>query len=697
MDVETYEYEDGSIDIFVGEGLSLVDNVLYEVSYQKIGSLQTLVEDSQISPIELYAVRPDGTPFGQTIALANGGTSSEIIPKFTSGKMAGLLALRDQVFPEMLAQLDNLASELRDRFNEIHNNGSSYPGTSELTGTRAVNASDRSAWEGSVRIALLDKQGYAVPSVHPGETSDFRPLTIDLSELYNGTTTYGEPDVQAIIDEINNHYGIPQNQLRVGNFNQIQLALMTDRVPGASPSITFDFDIENISDDYGDFWVNNVQVLDDTGADITLVTDTMPSVALDAAATFITTANSSFVEITTAAPHSFQIGDRVHLDNPGATIDGIPGASFSDYFVITAITSNTFTVDIGVSATAGMTTGVAAQEARPPYATVEAGDKTRLYQDGSITANLTGNSTSDYYDIRVTMGVRHADGTLGTTTATYRVTSPNTNTRNDRISATEVPISDQHMLITPSTTQGYLRAILVDENGDELPMTNGEYGEQEGYLKLVSLNPDYVVAIDEMDSKQMGRPNDVPPVDGSERRFSHYFELNNFFQSNLPIITGDTVKNSALNMAVESRMRSNPSLISTGTLQLSNQPVDPDADPLYTYERFSGDNSVAQNLAGLGLDLITFSSAGGLPEVNLSFNGYASEMLGFMTTTAISARANLNNDEILLKGYTERADAISGVNLDEELANTIIYQNAYTASARVIRITDELFDALLQL
>ena len=39
----------------------------------------------------------------------------------------------------------------------------------------------------------------------------------------------------------------------------------------------------------------------------------------------------------------------------------------------------------------------------------------------------------------------------------------------------------------------------------------------------------------------------------------------------------------------------------------------------------------------------------------------------------------------------------SGVNIDEELTNLIIFENAYNASARMIQTARELFDTLLEL
>jgi flagellar hook-associated protein 1 FlgK len=41
------------------------------------------------------------------------------------------------------------------------------------------------------------------------------------------------------------------------------------------------------------------------------------------------------------------------------------------------------------------------------------------------------------------------------------------------------------------------------------------------------------------------------------------------------------------------------------------------------------------------------------------------------------------------------SEEVSGVNLDEEAANLIRYQQAYAAAAQVIRVTQDMFNALL--
>ena len=55
--------------------------------------------------------------------------------------------------------------------------------------------------------------------------------------------------------------------------------------------------------------------------------------------------------------------------------------------------------------------------------------------------------------------------------------------------------------------------------------------------------------------------------------------------------------------------------------------------------------------------------------------------MGAAATNSAASTTLKANAQTLLDGYNQRSDSISGVNLDEELANTIIYQNAYSASA----------------
>lgn len=60
-----------------------------------------------------------------------------------------------------------------------------------------------------------------------------------------------------------------------------------------------------------------------------------------------------------------------------------------------------------------------------------------------------------------------------------------------------------------------------------------------------------------------------------------------------------------------------------------------------------------------------------------------------------SAEAALAGSEALLAADTAERDAVSGVNLDEEAANLLRYEQAYQAAAQVMSVASDVFDTLL--
>lgn len=61
-----------------------------------------------------------------------------------------------------------------------------------------------------------------------------------------------------------------------------------------------------------------------------------------------------------------------------------------------------------------------------------------------------------------------------------------------------------------------------------------------------------------------------------------------------------------------------------------------------------------------------------------------------------SARANADTEQSLLRSVVDRRDGITGVNLEEEAANLIRYQQAYQAAAQIITAANDVFDTLLR-
>lgn len=690
LDIQVYAKSTGEINITTVSGLSLLDDSVYELSYNAAGSVDSFVNNASIAPLEIYRLDETGNRIGTAKILISAGNSDTIISSVTSGKLAGLVEMRDKQIPAILTQLDNLAMVLRDQMNLIHNIGTGYPGAANLTSTHLMGADEYSQWGGKVRIAILGSDGKPLSSRYTDE-SVTRPLNLDLSTLDTGVGA-GQPSIQGIVDEINRAFGVPQAKVELGNINNISLVSNSTSLPGSPPQLNFDFNMENISATNAKVFVTGVQVLDSGGVALTTPTSTLPTVAL--AGTYTTVAGSKTLTINTTGTNDLRDGDKIYLTAPSGAIDGIPTTDFGRFFTVSNIQSGSFDVTVSTAASAGGAFTVAGQTAIPKYVEITAGDLVRTKNSGTITADLSGNSTSPYYTVNMNFSVDDGTGNIVSSVVSYRINNNDSNLLNARYAALAATGSGN--IVYPASLKPVAIASLVDENGVELSKINGVYTTtQKGYLKIESGDSNSYIAIDSLDSNEQGKPNDTPKTAATNRSFSHYFGLNNFFVDDGDPRTIKTV-GSAAALKVETRLSTNPNLIALGKLTASPLPNDTSKPPLYTYERNVGDNSIIQALAKLGIQGVDFAAAGGLGQTKIPFGSYAGQIIGAASTNANASKTQKDNAQTLLDGYNQRSDSISGVNLDEELANTIIYQNSYGASARIITVVSTLFDTLIQ-
>jgi len=102
----------------------------------------------------------------------------------------------------------------------------------------------------------------------------------------------------------------------------------------------------------------------------------------------------------------------------------------------------------------------------------------------------------------------------------------------------------------------------------------------------------------------------------------------------------------------------------------------------------ASDNRNALAMSGLRNEKVM---AGETATLNTSYNSLI-ETVGIKANTAAE---NYQSAKTVLEQTTNLRDSVSGVNLDEEAANLIRYEQLYTANARVINVARELFDQLL--
>ena len=107
----------------------------------------------------------------------------------------------------------------------------------------------------------------------------------------------------------------------------------------------------------------------------------------------------------------------------------------------------------------------------------------------------------------------------------------------------------------------------------------------------------------------------------------------------------------------------------------------------------SGDNTNAANLANLSLKKLLYRGANNTPSSTI-LEGY-SRMASNVGLYTYGTQINLDAQKNVLNEVNKRVESLSGVNLDEEAANMMRYQQAYQASAQMIQVSNTLFETLI--
>ena len=108
-----------------------------------------------------------------------------------------------------------------------------------------------------------------------------------------------------------------------------------------------------------------------------------------------------------------------------------------------------------------------------------------------------------------------------------------------------------------------------------------------------------------------------------------------------------------------------------------------------------GDGSGAQSLAQAGESLAGFDAAGGLAASTMTVSRYASELAGSIARKADTATSRQTIAAAVASEADTRRSSAEGVNLDQELISMTTYQQAFSASARLVQAGKDMYDVLL--
>jgi flagellar hook-associated protein 1 FlgK len=153
-------------------------------------------------------------------------------------------------------------------------------------------------------------------------------------------------------------------------------------------------------------------------------------------------------------------------------------------------------------------------------------------------------------------------------------------------------------------------------------------------------------------------------------------------------------RHTAVSLGVNQKLIDTPQLLTRGAL--NNQVIKlPITTPIAAIT--AGDASIANAITDAFDTNSTFAPTGDLSGVQTPLTSYASLFLGNNARLNNQYTDNYDNQKSLTSQLELQQSSTSGVNMDSELASLTEIQNAYSASARIIKVVSDMFQELSQL
>ncbi len=260
-----------------------------------------------------------------------------------------------------------------------------------------------------------------------------------------------------------------------------------------------------------------------------------------------------------------------------------------------------------------------------------------------------------HFDTGFIAGQLHGFGSAGTTTVQFR--GPNNQVvREATIDFTAIGPQFGDVVTQLNTSFNGLATFALDADG-ALTVTPGA-----GYS-------DYKMAV----------TDDTTDRNGSGVSFSELFGLGDRFSMD-----------KAFGVTVRADILDDPINLALAKLDLSADAISGDVPALSI-----GDNRGVVTLQDVASAAVAVGAAGDLSATNTTLANFAGSVLSDISIKADNAERREADASALSTEITTRISGDSGVNLDEELANMVLFQNAFNASARLVATTREMFEELL--
>ncbi len=310
----------------------------------------------------------------------------------------------------------------------------------------------------------------------------------------------------------------------------------------------------------------------------------------------------------------------------------------------------------------------------------------------SISLNLPATLN---YPFTIDVQVQVNDGaTTQSSTLRYVINAPTPDIingyLNQEYAVTSLPVAtDPAILMAPTFSAPVLTASFVDENGIGVTPGSGD----KGLLTMSTSSSGFHIVIDSLDSAQTG--NIAQNILGSNLDFSTFFGLNDLFTRSDSVANWNNTKNTAAFLKIRDDIAQNSGYLSHGKL---TQVVDylGGTPNTYLYQITDGDNRVVLDMLNLANQNMFFSAKGGLPAAQTTIAKYTASIFGHSAAHARNAEVLSQQSQIVRQALYDNIRNGRGVDVNEEMASILLYQQSFSASARAVQMVKEMMDMLLE-
>ena len=727
MNVKSYVNNDGALQVYTAAGTSLVDNK---------ANLLTHAANSQSASWMTLAG-------GQYNGITVGVDPADISSTITTGQLGALITMRDTNLVSLQSQIDTLSQKLQTAVNQATNQGTTFPNpANSYTGTRTF------ATQGSIAVSLGDSSATITYNQGGGSLGTATYGNLDFSY----STATGQPTITASnatsLSALSAGSVISITGAATGSNDGTYTVVSND---GTTATLARGNPVQTFS--LGNNTDVSIGIYDSTGAQVTTTTlntimttdysngsTTAPQ--LQAQAANGPWSMSSFTQhlqswiraqgnVYQNATASMDASGHVSI-NMGSTVNqslvfrdqvsGVDGAAtqpaqinfdtngdgtndqtfsgFSNFLGLNdmlvtnqpnpVMDSNVLPVNFATGSartlTLGDTTGQIGNTINIPAGATLSKIASMINAYTSTTESAAQPSQSLTISSTATININNPNGIVSTLTlaaGTYSlqdIAAQLTQQTPGEVNATVVQSGSSPTLYT-------LR--LTDTTGVPLQVTitGGIYNGNSSLSSQLDMSPNNTI-----------RAEVVPEGSGQRLRLlngsgNQLFASSQQDGSGNSLLTDLGLTNAATNIAskltVRQDIQNNPQLLSRGAVQWNTT--------TQQYYLAAGDNTTAQALSGLMTANQNMPSAGDIAGGTFTFASYAASTISTVATNSANVTANQTYQQTLTNTLNSQYASNSGVNLDQEVSSMIDYQQAYSASARVISVLQQMLQTLVDI